>query len=198
MRSAGMTRTRRPAPHPGIALLDWLRPFDISQNALARRLGVPARRINEIVLGKRSITAETAVLLEEALGFDAEAWMRLQAAYDISRARQRLRSRPRPDPLQPWSPEPPRPDPLEELLDDYPIVKLGLERAKAVKGELWRTRRRKARVRAERERIYWLQKDSLDAARKSEREFRALQRARKAGRDAGDSGGTGSSGEDTR
>lgn len=145
-------------------------PFGISQNELARLIGVPPRRINEIVLGKRSITPETAVLLEEVLGTTPEMWMRLQCAYDIARARQRLNGRrvlrPRPWSREelPASPIDPEPSPIDEFLDDHPIVRLGLERAKAKKGELWRTRRRKERVEAERERVYWMQKWSLDAA----------------------------------
>jgi len=80
--------------HPGVILLEeFLRPFDISQNALARLLDVPPRRINEIVLGKRAITMDTALGLEDALGLSAHYWMALQADYDIETARVRRPSR---------------------------------------------------------------------------------------------------------
>ncbi|MFZ3323626.1 MAG: HigA family addiction module antitoxin [Usitatibacter sp.] len=74
--------------HPGRILLESvLRPFEISQNALAGAMGVPARRINEIVLGKRAITADTAIGLEEVIGLPARYWMALQADCDIAIAR---------------------------------------------------------------------------------------------------------------
>ena len=77
-----------PVRHPGAILLDQVMwPFEISQNELAREMGVSPRCINEIVLGKRAITAKTAVLLEMALGIPARRWMQLQADYDIERAR---------------------------------------------------------------------------------------------------------------
>jgi addiction module HigA family antidote len=81
--------TRKPpARHPGAILFDEVMfPFEISQNGLAQAMGVSPRRVNEIVLGKRAITAKTAVLLEIALGIPARHWMQLQADYDIERAR---------------------------------------------------------------------------------------------------------------
>lgn len=73
--------------HPGVILLEeFLRPFDISQNALARHIGVSPRRINEIVLGKRAITVDTALGLADAFGLSAHYWMALQADYDIETA----------------------------------------------------------------------------------------------------------------
>jgi addiction module HigA family antidote len=70
--------------HPGEVLLEeFLLPLDISQNALARAINVPPRRINEIVLGKRGITADTALRLSKALGTSAEFWMNLQASFDL-------------------------------------------------------------------------------------------------------------------
>lgn len=70
--------------HPGEVLLEeFLLPSAISQNALARAIDVPPRRINEIVLGKRGITADTALRLSKALGTSAEFWMNLQASYDL-------------------------------------------------------------------------------------------------------------------
>lgn len=70
--------------HPGEVLLEeFLLPLDISQNALARAINVPPRRINEIVLGKRGITADTALRLSKALGTSAEFWMNLQASFAL-------------------------------------------------------------------------------------------------------------------
>ena len=77
--------------HPGRVLLeDFLQRSDISQNALARLMKVSPRRVNEIVLGKRSITADTALRLSDALGMSGRFWMALQAEYDLERAAQRV------------------------------------------------------------------------------------------------------------
>lgn len=74
--------------HPGEVLLkDFLEPMEVSQNALARAIGVPPRRINEIVLGKRAITADTAVRLARAFGTSEKFWLGLQADYDLEEAR---------------------------------------------------------------------------------------------------------------
>jgi addiction module HigA family antidote len=75
--------------HPGKLLASVLFPYDISQNSLARRMRVPPRRINEIILGKRSITPETAIGLAEALGISEYYWLGLQMDYDLERARDR-------------------------------------------------------------------------------------------------------------
>lgn len=73
--------------HPGEILLEeFLKPMNISQNGLARAIGVPPRRINEIVLGKRSITADTALRLAKALGTSVQFWMGLQDEYDLREA----------------------------------------------------------------------------------------------------------------
>ena len=64
-----------------------MKPHGLSQNALARALGVPPRRINEIVLEKRGITADTALRLARYFGTTAELWTGLQADYDLRRAR---------------------------------------------------------------------------------------------------------------
>jgi addiction module HigA family antidote len=73
-----------PNIHPGAVLLEeFLHPLGISQNALARAAGVPPRRINEIVLGKRGITADTAVRLAAALGTSERFWLGLQPDYDL-------------------------------------------------------------------------------------------------------------------
>ena len=80
-----------PNVHPGEVLLEeFLKPLAISQNALARAAGVPPRRINEIVLGKRGITADTAVRLSLALGTSERFWLGLQADYDLEEAHRAL------------------------------------------------------------------------------------------------------------
>ena len=65
---------------------EFLVPMRLSQNALARAIGVPPRRINEIVLGKRSITADTALRLASYFGVSEEFWMRIQASFDLEEA----------------------------------------------------------------------------------------------------------------
>ncbi len=80
-----------PNIHPGEVLLEeFLLPLNISQNALARAANVPPRRINEIVLGKRGITADTAVRLAAALGTSERFWLGLQADYDLEEAHRAL------------------------------------------------------------------------------------------------------------
>jgi addiction module HigA family antidote len=70
--------------HPGEVLLEeFLKPMDLSQNKLAVNIGVPARRINEIVLEKRKITADTALRLARFFGTSAEFWTGLQSQYDL-------------------------------------------------------------------------------------------------------------------
>ncbi len=70
--------------HPGEVLLEeFLKPMGISQNRLALNISVPARRINEIVLGKRGVTADTALRLARFFGTSAEFWLSLQAQYDL-------------------------------------------------------------------------------------------------------------------
>ena len=77
--------------HPGEVLLEeFLMPLGISQNALARAAGVPPRRINEIVLGKRGVSADTAVRLAAALGTSERFWLGLQADYDLEAAHKAL------------------------------------------------------------------------------------------------------------
>jgi addiction module HigA family antidote len=75
--------------HPG-RILDqkFLKPAGLSQNALARELGVPPRRINEIILGKRGISADTALRLAKRFGNSARYWMALQADFDLEVAKQ--------------------------------------------------------------------------------------------------------------
>ena len=74
--------------HPGEVLLEeFLLPMEISQNALARATGVPPRRINEIVLGKRGVTADTALRLAAFFGTSEGFWLGLQSDYDLEEAR---------------------------------------------------------------------------------------------------------------
>ena len=80
-----------PNIHPGEVLLEeFLTPMGISQNALARAADVPPRRINEIVLGKRGVTADTAVRLAAALGTSERFWLGLQADFDLEEAHRLL------------------------------------------------------------------------------------------------------------
>ncbi|MEX2536733.1 MAG: HigA family addiction module antitoxin [Trueperaceae bacterium] len=77
--------------HPGEILLDeFLKPMKISQNQIALSLRVPARRINEIVLGKRRVTADTALRLARFFGSSPEFWLNLQMSYDLDTARDSL------------------------------------------------------------------------------------------------------------
>jgi addiction module HigA family antidote len=77
-----------PNIHPGEILLEeFLTPMGISQNRLARAMDVPPRRINEIVHGKRAVSADTALRLARALGTTEQFWMGLQADYDLEEAR---------------------------------------------------------------------------------------------------------------
>ncbi|CAB3800300.1 HigA family addiction module antitoxin [Pararobbsia alpina] len=80
-----------PLVTPGEILAEeWLEPMNISQYALAKAIGVSARRINEIVNGQRAITADTAVRLGAYFGTDAQSWMNLQAHYDTEMAREKI------------------------------------------------------------------------------------------------------------
>ena len=74
--------------HPGEVLLEeFLVPMKLSQNALARAISVAPRRINEIVLGKRAITADTALRFAKIFGTSEGFWLGLQADYDVEEAR---------------------------------------------------------------------------------------------------------------
>ncbi len=78
--------------HPGrILYAQFLKPKGISQNGLARELGVPPRRINEIILGKRGISADTALRLAKRFGNSARFWMALQADFDLHLAQREAR-----------------------------------------------------------------------------------------------------------
>jgi antitoxin HigA-1 len=80
--------------HPGEVLLeDFIKPMGLSQNRLAIDIGVNARRINEIVLGKRAITADTALRLSRFFGNSPQFWMGLQSQYDLDIAQDQLGKR---------------------------------------------------------------------------------------------------------
>jgi len=79
-----MRKDKIPPVHPGEVLLEeFMKPMKLSQNRLGNDMRVSARRINEIVNGKRSITADTALRLSRYFGNSAEFWMGLQVDYDL-------------------------------------------------------------------------------------------------------------------
>jgi addiction module HigA family antidote len=80
--------------HPGEILLEeFLRPMRISQYRLAKDITVPARRVNEIVHGKRAISADTALRLSRYFGTSDRFWLNLQTRYDLEVQRERLKDR---------------------------------------------------------------------------------------------------------
>ena len=80
--------------HPGeILVSEFLEPMGISQYRLAKDIGVTARRINEIVHGRRSITADTALRLGRFFGMEAQFWLNLQTHYDMEVAQEALADR---------------------------------------------------------------------------------------------------------
>lgn len=86
-----MSKTRLAAIHPGEVLREeFLAPMEISQYRLAHSIGVPPRRINEIVHEKRAISADTALRLARFFGTSAEFWMNLQAHYDLETQKSKL------------------------------------------------------------------------------------------------------------
>ena len=77
---------------PGeILLTQFMEPNNISQNKLSREIDVPVGRVNQIIKGKRAITADTALRLAKFFGNAAEYWMNLQSSYDLGRARNDMR-----------------------------------------------------------------------------------------------------------
>ena len=94
-KSVSRTITRKPdwlgpAIPPGEILIEeYLKPLGLGQVQAAERLGISLNRLNEIVLGKRSITADTALRLSRLLKTSPQLWMRLQADWDLHRAIQR-------------------------------------------------------------------------------------------------------------
>ena len=86
-----MPQNKLPPVHPGEILQEeYLKPLGMSQYRLAKALSVPPRRINEIVLGKRAITADTALRLGRFFGTSDRFWMNLQMRYDLEVAKDRL------------------------------------------------------------------------------------------------------------
>jgi addiction module HigA family antidote len=84
-------KKRLSAVHPGEILAeDFLKPLEITQYRLAERIHVPRRRINEIVLGQRSISADTALRLARFFGTSDRFWLNLQATYDLNVERDRI------------------------------------------------------------------------------------------------------------
>lgn len=82
---------RLPNPHPGEILLEeFLKPMRLSQNALARAVHVPPRRINELVLGKRSMTADTDLRLARYFGVSEGVFLGLQNDYDLMERRREI------------------------------------------------------------------------------------------------------------
>jgi len=83
-----------PPIHPGEILLEeFLQPLEISQYRLAKDIGVPPRRINEIVQGKRSISPDTALRLSRYFGLSERFWINLQTRYDLEMEKDRLQDR---------------------------------------------------------------------------------------------------------
>lgn len=80
-----------PNPHPGLILLeDFLKPMGLSQKVLARAIRVPPRRMNEIVLGKRSVTADTDLRLTRYFGLSEGVFLGLQNDYDLMERRRQI------------------------------------------------------------------------------------------------------------
>jgi len=89
-----MARKTHPPIHPGEILLEeFLEPMNLSQYRLAKDISVPARRINEIVHGKRGITADTALRLARYFGTTDRFWMNLQTRHDLEVEKARLKGR---------------------------------------------------------------------------------------------------------
>ena len=82
-----MTKRKFAPVHPGVVLAeDFLKGKHISQYQLAKRIGVPRRRVNEIVQGKRGITADSALRLGKFFAMEPQFWMNLQSHYDVEAA----------------------------------------------------------------------------------------------------------------
>ena len=81
------TKQLEPIPPGAVLLEEFMRPLDVSINALARALDVPPNRISGIVNGKRAISADTALRLGKYFGVPAETWLNLQSDYDLRLAR---------------------------------------------------------------------------------------------------------------
>ena len=91
-----MLPTHRPPTHPGEMLLkEFLEPLGVPQVEAAARMNVPFQRLNAIVRGRRSVSADTALLLEALTGWEAQIWMRLQANWDLWHAMKARGARPK-------------------------------------------------------------------------------------------------------
>lgn len=91
-----MLPTHRPPTHPGEMLLkEFLEPLGVSQIEAAKRIAVPFQRLNAIVKGRRSVSADTALRLEALTGWDAQIWLALQARWDLWHALRARRRQPR-------------------------------------------------------------------------------------------------------
>ena len=89
-----MSKTKLAPIHPGEILMEeFLKPMGISQYRLAKDINVPARRINEIVQSKRSITPDTALRLSKYFGLSERFWINLQARYDLETEKDKLKDR---------------------------------------------------------------------------------------------------------
>src|SRR5687768_3223906 len=89
-----MSGEKLPPVHPGEILLEeFLKPMELSQYRLAKDISVPARRINEIVHGKRSISPDTALRLSRYFGMSERFWLNLQTRYDLEMEKDRLEGR---------------------------------------------------------------------------------------------------------
>jgi addiction module HigA family antidote len=92
---ADVRRMKRPPTHPGEMLLEeFLKPLRMTQAAAAKRMGMSTNRLNELIRGKRGVTAETALRLAALLGTSPEFWMNLQATWDLWHAYRAERRRP--------------------------------------------------------------------------------------------------------
>lgn len=100
-----MNDEKMPPVHPGEILLeDFMKPLGITQYRLAKEINVYPRRVNEIVHGKRAITADTALRLARFFSTSAEVWMNLQSHYDLELARDQVEEQIRVE-VRPWNSE---------------------------------------------------------------------------------------------
>jgi addiction module HigA family antidote len=91
MSRSSITTDEIPNPTPGdVLFLDFIEPMGLTQNGLARAIGVPPRRVNEIVLGKRAVTADTDLRLARYFGVSDGFFLGLQADHDLLRQRRKI------------------------------------------------------------------------------------------------------------
>lgn len=84
-------RVRRPTPPGRLLLEEYLKPRGLTQTEAAERMGIPLNRLNEVIRGKRGITADTALRLAKLLKTDALSWMNLQNTWDLWHAQRAMR-----------------------------------------------------------------------------------------------------------